>query len=122
MDDTRVFADWNSALFSGSSRFYLEMGQTVLFISVTDMISIAIRGRRLAAHGFTQRPCSVTGARRKYSLVSARRIMYPTMSAHMQVARGSSSALSPAQTCSIMFCAFVGLPSIMAARAECAWC
>ena len=92
------------------------MGQTVLFISVTDMISIATRGGRLAAHGFTQRPCSVTGAGRKYSLVSARRIMYPTMSAHMQVARGSSSALSSAQTCSIMLRAFVALSGIAASR------
>ncbi len=76
------------------------------------MIIIASRGGRLASHGFTQRPGSVTGAGRKYSLVSARRFMYPTISARMQVARGSSIALSSAQTCSIMLRAFVGLLSI----------
>ena len=50
---------------------------------VTDMISIAVRGRRLPSCGFTPRSCSATGAAPKFFLVSARRNMYPTMSAHM---------------------------------------
>ncbi len=47
----------------------------------------------------------------------ARRFMYPIITARMQVARGSSSALSSAQTCIIMLRAFVGLPGIAAPMA-----
>ena len=64
-----------------------------------------------------QRLCSAACVGRKYSLVSACCFMCPSTSARMQVARGSSIALSSAQTCIIMFRAFVGLLGIAAPMA-----